>query len=116
MKTVSLTEIELRFREWLEGLLKTHTDYKPDMPFDLKFVARCIWGKIEDDYARLKELEDKLESGQLVDTAPYIVEIKNEIPFKYKVIKPTVHKRNVEMCSSQESAEARLKKLQAVKK
>ncbi len=63
-------------------------------------------------YKRLAELEDKIESGQLVDTTPYIVEIKNEIPFKFKVIKPTLHRRNVEMCSSRESAEARIKKLQ----
>ena len=64
---------------------------------------------------RLAELEDKLESGQLVDTTPYIIEIKNEIPFKFKVIKPTIHRRNVEMCSSRESAEERIKKLQAAK-
>ncbi len=64
---------------------------------------------------RLAELEDKLESGQLVDTTPYIIEIKNEIPFKFKVIKPTIHRRNVEMCSSRESAEERIKKLQEAK-
>lgn len=63
-------------------------------------------------YNRLAVLEDKLESGQLVDTTPYIVEIKGDIPFKYKVIKPTIHRRNVEMCSSMESAEALIKKLQ----
>lgn len=60
---------------------------------------------------RLAELEDKLESGQLVDTTPYILEIKNEIPFKYKVIKPTVHRRNVEMCSNMKRAEQCLAKL-----
>lgn len=65
--------------------------------------------------ACVAELEDKIESGQLVDTTPYIVEIKNEIPFKFKVIKPTLHRRNVEMCGSRESAEARIKKLQEVK-
>ncbi len=59
----------------------------------------------------LCELEDKLEGGQLVDTTPYILEIKNEIPFKYKVIKPTVHMRNVEMCDSRESAERCIVKL-----
>lgn len=63
-------------------------------------------------YRRLQELEDKLQNGQLVDTTPYIVEIKSEIPFKYKVIKPTIHRRNVEMCRSKERAEARLKELQ----
>ena len=64
---------------------------------------------------RLAELEDKLESGQLVDTTPYIIEIKNEIPFKFTVIKPTIHRRNVDMCSSRESAEERIKKLQEAK-
>lgn len=64
----------------------------------------------------LCELEDKLEAGQLVDTTPYIEEVKSEIPFKYKVIKPTVHRRNVEMCSSRELAEQRIAKLtEAVK-
>ena len=53
----------------------------------------------------LCELEDKLEAGQLVDTTPYIEEVKSEIPFKYKVIKPTVHRRNVEMCQTKELAE-----------
>jgi len=51
----------------------------------------------------------------LVDTTPYIIEIKNEIPFRFKVIKPTIHRRNVEMCSSRESAEERIKKLQEAK-
>jgi len=65
---------------------------------------------------RLCELEDKLEAGQLVDTTPYIEEIKTEIPFKYKVIKPTMHRRNVEMCGSRELAEQRIAKLtEAVK-
>lgn len=59
----------------------------------------------------LCELEDKLESGQLVDTTPYIEEIKSEIPFKYKVIKPTVHRRNVEMCRTRELAEKVIAKL-----
>ncbi len=67
-------------------------------------------------YIYLAELEDKLESGQLVDTTPYIVEIKNEIPFKYKVIKPTVHRRNVEMCGSRESAERCVNKLEIKRK
>ena len=64
---------------------------------------------------RLAELEDKLESGHLADTTPYIVEIKSDIPFKYKVIKPTIHRRNVEMCGSRESAESLLRKLQEKK-
>lgn len=68
--------------------------------------------KIPKIIRRLAELEDKLESGLLVDTTPYIVENKNDIPFKYKVIKPTLHRRNVEMCDSKESAEACLKKLE----
>ena len=66
-------------------------------------------------YKRLADIEDKIESGQLVDTTPYIIEIKNEIPFRFKVIKPTIHRRNVEMCSSRESAEERIKKLQEAK-
>ena len=65
---------------------------------------------------RLCEIEDKLESGQLVDTTPYILEIKNEIPFKYKVIKPTIHRRNVEMCGSRESAERLIVKLTETKR
>lgn len=59
----------------------------------------------------LCELEDKLEDGRLVDTTPYIEEIKSEIPFKYKVIKPTIQRRNVEMCDSRESAERCIAKL-----
>lgn len=64
---------------------------------------------------RLAEFEDMLESGRLVDITPYIIEIKNEIPFKYKVIKPTIHRRNVEMCSSRESAERCIAKLTKAK-
>lgn len=64
MKTVSLQEMESRLKGWVESVLRTHTDYKPDMPFDLKFVATCIWEYVENDYARLKELEDKIESGE----------------------------------------------------
>lgn len=61
---VSLQEIESRLKGWIESVLKTHTDYKPDMPFDLKFVAACIWEYVENDYAQLKELADKLENGE----------------------------------------------------
>ena len=62
-------------------------------------------------YKRLADIEDKIESGQLVDTTPYIIEIKNEIPFRFKVIKPTIHRRNVEMCSSWDSSLELIKKL-----
>ncbi len=71
--------------------------------------------EVAEVYKRLADIEDKIESGQLVDTTPYIIEIKNEIPFRFKVIKPTIHRRNVEMCSSRESAEERIKKLQEAK-
>lgn len=60
---------------------------------------------------KLALFEDLFESGQMVDISPYIVEIKTEIPFKYKVIKPTVHRRNVEMCGSRESAARLVMKL-----
>ncbi len=56
-----------------------------------------------------------LRLADMLNADDFIIEIKNEIPFRFKVIKPTIHRRNVEMCSSRESAEERIKKLQEAK-
>lgn len=75
---------------------------------DLVHCTEIVGGEAIEYFA---ELEDKLENGQLADTTPYIVEIKGNLPFKYKVIKPTIVRRNVEMCIDRESAEKRIAKL-----
>ena len=57
--SVSLLEAKANFVEWCKSFLNTHVDYKKDMPFDIDFVAKVIWKKIENSYENLLYLEEQ---------------------------------------------------------
>ena len=57
--SVSLLEAKANFVEWCKSFLNTHVDYKKDMPFDIDFVAKAIWKKIENSYENLLYLEEQ---------------------------------------------------------
>lgn len=108
--------LKIKHSERLTQWTPTGASLKLGEPKSLAETAAILKEQFKKACNKLALFEDLIESGQLVDISPYIVKIRNEIPFKYKVIKPTVHRRNVEMCDSWESAARLVMKLTEGKK
>lgn len=108
--------LKIKHSERLTQWTPTGASLKLGEPKSQAEAAAILKEQFKKACNKLALFEDLIERGQLVDISPYIVEIKTEIPFKYKVIKPTVHRRNVEMCGSRESAERLIAKLMEGKK
>ena len=77
--------------------------------------------EIEELYSRLAELEDKIESGRLVELPKPFIEQQKEEPYAWQVFHAKVDiyaaaGKDIFPKENKESAEARLKELQEGKK